>query len=91
MDQNLFWSTLEISIFELDQTGSNWIKSTAEVRSEMNQNTGQYLSLIVTPSSFKGIFHSIRNFFAYRFEAHLLKENLFYHSVFGSISINDLE
>ena len=31
------------------------------------------------------------NFFAYRFEAHLLKENLFYHYVFGSISINDLE
>ena len=56
-----------------------------------NSHTGQSLPLIVTPSPFKAIFHSLRNFFAYRFETHLIKKNLFYHSVSGSILINNLE
>ena len=63
-----------------------------EIITNLSKNdTGQSLSLIVTPSLFKAIFHSRSEIFPYGFEFHLIKGNLFYHSVSVSILINDLE
>ena len=52
---------------------------------------GWSLSLSVTPSSFRSIFHFLGNFFGYKFESYLLERNRFYHWHLDSISLKDQE